>query len=461
MKNREHIAILALVLFFLVSVFAPPGFGFAAVPDTQQHDADENACTAGDSILIYFSLDQTDVRPYMEQNHEETASFIESLKEAYASGRLKKIEIRAYSCLIGTSLSCNNVAHRRAQSLADYIIANSGIPSRFVHIEQTGIGWDTLAGLVRDDMDVPGRNNVLKTLSDTPVWIFDSEGKVIGGKKKQLMEISGGRAFAYMRGHFFEKMRYASATFSITAPVSEQEPITFTDKTPAPEPVRQEAPAAVPQETPATVTQQPVGTDAATEPETISEPVPAATETVVTETAALTEKSRMKREEFWETSKIWLKTNIPYWGLVVPNIAAEVRLADHWSLDIPVFYSPFTVANSYRFRIFAIQPSVRYWLKPEMKGHFFGVHLTGGAFNIAVDDKFRYQDTDGVWGAGIDYGYALKFSRHWGMEFNIGVGYLWTKYQTFYNVENGAPFATDTKNYFGITRVGISLIYKL
>lgn len=427
MKNREHIAILALVLFFLVSVFAPPGF--AAVPDTQQHDADENACIAGDSILIYFSLDQTDVRPYMEQNHEETASFIESLKEAYASGRLKKIEIRAYSCLIGTSLSCNNVAHRRAQSLADYIIANSGIPSRFVHIEQTGIGWDTLAGLVRDDMDVPGRNNVLKTLSDTPVWIFDSEGKVIGGKKKQLMEISGGRAFAYMRGHFFEKMRYASATFSITAPVSEQEPITFTDQTPASEPVRQEAPAA--------------------------------TETVVTETAASTEKSRMKREEFWETSKIWLKTNIPYWGLVVPNIAAEVRLADHWSLDIPVFYSPFTVANSYRFSIFAIQPSVRYWLKPEMKGHFFGVHLTGGAFNIAVDDKFRYQDTDGVWGAGIDYGYALKFSRHWGMEFNIGVGYLWTKYQTFYNVENGAPFATDTKNYFGITRVGISLIYKL
>lgn len=427
MKNREHIAILALVLFFLVSAFAPPGF--AAATGTQKHDADENACTAGDSILIYFSLDQTDVRPYMEQNHEETASFIESLKEAYASGRLKKIEIRAYSCLIGTSLSCNNVAHRRAQSLADYIIANSGIPSRFVHIEQTGIGWDTLAGLVRDDMDVPGRNNVLKTLSDTPVWIFDSEGKVIGGKKKQLMEISGGRAFAYMRGHFFEKMRYASATFSITAPVSEQEPITFTDQTPAPEPVRQEAPAA--------------------------------TETVVTETAASTEKSRMKREEFWETSKIWLKTNIPYWGLVVPNIAAEVRLADHWSLDIPVFYSPFTVANSYSFRIFAIQPSVRYWLKPEMKGHFFGVHLTGGAFNIAVDDKFRYQDTDGVWGAGIDYGYALKFSRHWGMEFNIGVGYLWTKYQTFYNVENGAPFATDTKNYFGITRVGISLIYKL
>ena len=96
-----------------------------------------------------------------------------------------------------------------------------------------------------------------------------------------------------------------------------------------------------------------------------------------------------------------------------------------------------------------------------MKGHFLGVHVTGAAFNFATDKQFRYQDTDGAWGAGIDYGYAVKFSRHWGMEFNIGVGYLWTKYETYYNIENGASCGTETLNYFGITRLGISLIYKL
>ena len=82
-------------------------------------------------------------------------------------------------------------------------------------------------------------------------------------------------------------------------------------------------------------------------------------------------------------------------------------------------------------------------------------------YNISVDKKYRYQDTDGVWGAGIDYGYALEFSKHWGMEFNIGVGYLWTKYQTYYNIENGAPCGISTHNYLGVTRLGISLIYKL
>lgn len=174
-----------------------------------------------------------------------------------------------------------------------------------------------------------------------------------------------------------------------------------------------------------------------------------------------TVSGRKKSSFAWESSRWWLKTNLPFYALVVPNLAVEVRLADQWSLDIPVFYSPYTVARNYRYRVFALQPSARYWLKPGMKGHFFGVHLLGGMFNISVDERNRYQDTDGMWGAGLDYGYALKFSKHWGMEFNIGVGYIWTRYDTFYNVENGISWDTSTANYLGITRLGISLIYKL
>ena len=169
----------------------------------------------------------------------------------------------------------------------------------------------------------------------------------------------------------------------------------------------------------------------------------------------------VRKEMTWEGSKVWLKTNIPYWALVVANLGVEVRLSDQWSLDIPVMYSPYTSAPTYRFRIFAVQPSARYWLKPDMTGHFFGIHATGGMFNISVNDTQRFQDINGAWGGGIDYGYALKFSKHWGMEFNIGIGYLWSRYETFYNIENGVSYNEATLNYFGITRLGISLIYKL
>ena len=104
---------------------------------------------------------------------------------------------------------------------------------------------------------------------------------------------------------------------------------------------------------------------------------------------------------------------------------------------------------------------MRYWLKPEWKGHFFGVHLTAGQFNISVDKNTRYQDVNGMYGVGIDYGYALKFTEHWGMEFNIGAGYIYTKYNSYYNIKNGSCFDTSVKNYWGVTRCGISLIYRI
>ena len=212
---------------------------------------------------------------------------------------------------------------------------------------------------------------------------------------------------------------------------------------PAVEPVAETAPA----ETAVAAEEQPAETTAATVPAETLTPA----ETVVSE----------KQGYSWENSRWSVKTNIPAWALVVPNLAAEYRFADHWSVDVPLYYSCWTTARTYRFRTLAVQPSVRYWLKPEWKGHFFGVHLTAGQFNISVDKNTRYQDVNGMYGVGIDYGYALKFTEHWGMEFNIGAGYIYTKYNSYYNIKNGTCFDTSVKNYWGVTRCGISLIYRI
>lgn len=155
------------------------------------------------------------------------------------------------------------------------------------------------------------------------------------------------------------------------------------------------------------------------------------------------------------------KTNIPAWALVVANAAVEYRFAEHWSVDFPLYYSCWTTARTYRFRTLAIQPSLRYWLSPEWKGHFFGVHLTTGQYNISVDRSTRYQDVNGMYGIGLDYGYGLNLSEHWGLEFNIGAGYIYTKYDSFYNIDNGALYDTSAENYWGLTRCGISIIYRL
>lgn len=193
--------------------------------------------------------------------------------------------------------------------------------------------------------------------------------------------------------------------------------------------------------------------------DTFTSDVAATTEADGTDREALLTPGREKTR--WEDSRWRVKTNLPAWALVVTNLAAEYRFSEHWSAELPVYFSAWTISNTYRFRTFSTQPSVRYWLSPEWKGHFFGVHLTAGQFNISTDSKFRYQDANGMYGMGFDYGYAMKFSEKWGLEFNIGAGLIHTKYNVYYNIRNGARFDTRIKNYWGITRVGISLIYTI
>ena len=155
-----------------------------------------------------------------------------------------------------------------------------------------------------------------------------------------------------------------------------------------------------------------------------------------------------------------LKTNLAAWAGTIMNVAADVQVGKHVSLELPVLWCPWYVSDNHAVRTFTIQPEARYWLSAPGKGHFFGVHARVGWFNVKWNDN-RYQDTERpLVGAGISYGYLLPLSTHWGAEFTLGAGYANMKYDTYYNIDNGAHFNTDTKDYWGITRVGISLVYR-
>lgn len=156
-----------------------------------------------------------------------------------------------------------------------------------------------------------------------------------------------------------------------------------------------------------------------------------------------------------------VKTNVAYLAATVANLGVEYSFGEHYSVDLPVIYSPYTVSRSCRLRFLAVQPEFRYWLRSPMKGHFFGVHLNVGAFNVSVDRKKRYQSPDGFYGVGLSYGYALPFSNHWGAEFTIGAGYVHTRYDTYYNIPDGARCEKGTPyNYWGLTKVGVNVVYR-
>lgn len=157
---------------------------------------------------------------------------------------------------------------------------------------------------------------------------------------------------------------------------------------------------------------------------------------------------------------IALKTNVPFLAVGVQNLAVEVQLHKHISLDFPVMWSIADIEREHGLRTIAFQPEGRWWLKSAGEGHFFGVHAHAAWFNLKWDDN-RYQSGKRpLMGAGISYGYKLPISNHWGAEFTIGAGYANMKYNTYYNIENGAQLDTRIRHYWGITRAGISLVYR-
>lgn len=154
------------------------------------------------------------------------------------------------------------------------------------------------------------------------------------------------------------------------------------------------------------------------------------------------------------------KVNVPYAAAVIQNLAFEWQTGKKMTVDIPVMWSFSDLTDRHGVRTIALQPEARWWPGANLgSGHFLGAHLNLAWFNVRWND-IRYQASSmPLLGAGISYGYHLNFTRNWAMEFNIGAGYAYMEYDRFYNIDNGAKINRESRHYFGLTRVGLSLVY--
>jgi hypothetical protein len=174
------------------------------------------------------------------------------------------------------------------------------------------------------------------------------------------------------------------------------------------------------------------------------------------------------------------KTNVALWGLdAIANVEAEFFLPvvkEHaFSINVPLMYSPYTMSNNWKYRLFVMQPEFRWWLSNAERWwlrqerlsntHFVGIHTHLAWFNVAINGHDRYQGKEGtvlpLWGAGVSYGYAmlLPWWKGCGVEFTLGLGYAHITYDVYYNTLTGAKYATGVEHYWGITRLGISLTH--
>ncbi|WP_291530655.1 DUF3575 domain-containing protein [Bacteroides sp. UBA939] len=157
---------------------------------------------------------------------------------------------------------------------------------------------------------------------------------------------------------------------------------------------------------------------------------------------------------------IAIKTNLAAWAGTMLNAAIDIQAGKHISVELPVIWCPWHIGDSRSVRMLAFQPEARWWLSQLGQGHFFGVHASLAWYNVKWKND-RYQNTGRpLLGAGLSYGYLLPLGDRWASEFTLGAGYANLRYDTYYNIDDGARINTRTKNYWGITRIGISVAYR-
>ena len=166
--------------------------------------------------------------------------------------------------------------------------------------------------------------------------------------------------------------------------------------------------------------------------------------------------------------KLHVKTNTIALGLGMVNAAAELELRKHWSFSWPIYYSAWDYFKStIKFRTFAIQPELRFWLSEDNDGFYAGAHFGLAYYNFAFNGAYRYQDhnreTPAV-GGGLSIGYRLPICRNYRyrVEFSLGTGVYSNYYDKFHNTpktKNGLMIKSIKKAYWGIDQVAVSFSY--
>ena len=170
-----------------------------------------------------------------------------------------------------------------------------------------------------------------------------------------------------------------------------------------------------------------------------------------------------------------VKINLLYGlGTLTPNLGFEIGLGGRSTLNLTGSYNPWklddTSGDNKKLAHWLASAEYRFWTCQRFNGHFIGVHGFYGEYNIAGrkipmlfeknSDQYRYKGN--IIGAGVSYGYHWMIGKNWNVEFNLGVGYGYMTYDKFQCPRCGDKLESDVKrNYFGVTKAGISLVYMI
>ncbi len=170
-----------------------------------------------------------------------------------------------------------------------------------------------------------------------------------------------------------------------------------------------------------------------------------------------------------QSQKKIIKTNIPHWVALTPNLGLELAVGRKMSVELSGGINPFKFGENREMKHWIVWPEVRYWPHETFSGHFLGLHGMGGGFRIGALSipvkrleglkNRRYEGH--AFGAGVSYGYRWMLDDRWGFELTLGLGLARIDYDVYTLGANRAKINEGKKLYLGPTKGAISVVYSL
>ncbi len=437
---------LCSIFSVLVIIFAQFGINTASAQETVLDTLDRT---------VHFRMGYRYVEPSYMNNKEALDNIISYIEENRET--IESIEIVAWSSPDGKIRANNKLSGIRADSLAAYIVRNSNLSPACVQVSSGGIAWGRLRDLIAES-SVDYRDEVVKIIDNIPLYVFDKYGKIIGGRKKILMDHEGGCTWKDMTERFFPELR--SGLGIVVHRIVVPEPVAPSPE-PALEPTLEPAPEPLPEPT----------------PELVITPLPVIDSTLVeirdTMTAEETPVEPVVTEpvddyEIIPAKPLFaLKTNLLYDLAATPNVELEVPIGKGRFSIMGEYTCPWWTtrnnANCWQAIHGGLEPRV--WFgnrekKPLLTGHFIGVYGNIGKFDLELKSK-GYQ-CDLFWSAGATYGYALPVNRSLRFEFSLSAGFFRAPYKYYEGVEDDTILAYQYPgiySWFGPTKAKISFVW--
>lgn len=162
-----------------------------------------------------------------------------------------------------------------------------------------------------------------------------------------------------------------------------------------------------------------------------------------------------------------LRTNLLYDAFLLPTLGVEWRISPNAGIRLDGSFSYWGSSRGKVQKIWLLTPEARWYLLRDRR-FYVGASASYGQYNIykyplgnLLKDDTGYQGN--LWSAGLTVGYSLPLCHSLWLDFNLGLGYTHSGYDSFTLIDGKRYFKSrdKSKNFWGPTQAGISLVWRL